>query len=166
MTELLKVHDGQVISMQYTLHVDGELVDASTESEPLQFMQGMGHILPGLERALYDLRLGDQKTVAVPPRDGYGEVLDEAYMEVPREAFPSDVPLQTGTELELQDQSGHPVLARVAAITDKAVRLNMNHPLAGKHLVFDVRITGIRPATEDEVSNGHVHSEAAAGHDM
>ena len=164
MNDPAKVDDGQVVSMQYTLHVAGKQVDASIESEPLQFIQGMGTILPGLERALYDLRIGDQKSVTVPPRDGYGEVRDEAFMDVPRDAFPANVPLQTGTELELQDNSGHPVLARIAAITDEAVRLNMNHPLAGKDLVFEVKITGLRPATEDEVAHGHVHLEANPDH--
>ena len=164
MGELLKVDDGTVVSMQYTLHVDGKLVDASGASEPLQFIQGMGHILPGLEHALYDLRIGDRKSVTVAPRNGYGEIEAEAFMNVPRAAFPSAVPLEIGTELELQDKSGHPVLARIATITNEAVRLNMNHPLAGKDLVFDVTITGLRAATPDEVTHGHVHPEAGPNH--
>lgn len=159
MTESLKVDDGQVVTMHYTLLVDGQVVDTSADDEPLQFIQGMGHIIPGLEHALYDLRVGDQKHVEVAPKDGYGEEQADAFMDVPRESFPADVPLELGTGLELQDKSGHAVHARIAAITDAVVRLNMNHPLAGKDLVFDVRIAGLRAATDEEVAHGHVHTQ-------
>jgi FKBP-type peptidyl-prolyl cis-trans isomerase SlyD len=159
MIEALKVDDGQVVTMHYTLHVDGEVVDSSTETGPLQFIQGMGHIIPGLEHELYDLTVGQEKRVIVLARDGYGELEPDAFMDVPREAFPADVPLKLGTNLELKDKSGHPVHASVAGISDLTVQLNMNHPLAGKNLEFDVRITGLRPATPDEVAHGHVHAE-------
>ena len=87
-------------------------------------------------------------------------------MDVPRDAFPANIPLEQGTELELRDKSGHPMFARVDTVSDESIRLNMNHPLAGKDLNFDVKIASLRPATEDEVSHGHVHGENAgeAGH--
>ena len=162
MAEPIKVDDGQVVSMHYTLHVDGELVDRSRSDAPLQFIQGMGHIIPGLEHALYDLHVGDQKVVNVPAKDGYGELDPSAYMDVPREAFPKDIPLEIGTELELKDRSGHPAYARVDGVTTESVRLNMNHPLAGKQLDFEVTIADLRPATDEEVKHGHVHT---AGHE-
>ncbi len=145
--------------MDYTLHVDGKVVDSSEGGEPLQFIQGMGHIIPGLEHELYDMLVGDQKQVVVTAKDAYGEVDMEAFMDVPRDAFPTDVPLETGTELELRDQSGHPMFARIDTVSDDNIRLNMNHPLAGKELHFDVKIAGLRPATEEEVSHGHVHEQ-------
>jgi FKBP-type peptidyl-prolyl cis-trans isomerase SlyD len=157
MTEQLKVNDGHVVSMDYTLHVDGKIVDSSEGGEPLQFIQGMGHIIPGLENGLYDMKVGDIKQVVVSAKDGYGEVDTEAFMDVPRDAFPTDVPLEKGTELELRDQSDHPMFARIDTISEDNIRLNMNHPLAGKELHFDVKIAGLRPATEEEVSHGHVH---------
>lgn len=157
MTEELRVNDGHVVSMDYTLHVDGKVVDSSEGDEPLQFIQGMGHIIPGLENELYDMKVGDNKQVVVSAKDGYGELDTEAFMDVPRDAFPTDVPLEKGTELELRDQSGHPMFARIETISEDNIRLNMNHPLAGKELHFDVKIAGLRPATEEEVSHGHVH---------
>ena len=157
MKEQLKVNDGRVVSMHYTLHVDGKVIDSSENGEPLQFIQGMGHIIPGLEHELYDMKIGDSKKVVVPAKDGYGEVNTEAFMDVPREAFPTDVPLEMGTELELRDQSGHPIYARIEAINKDQIRLNMNHPLAGRELQFDVKIANLRPATDEEVSHGHVH---------
>ena len=157
MTEQLKVDDGHVVSMDYVLQVDGKVVDSSEAGTPLQFIQGMGHIIPGLEHELYDMKIGENKKVVVLPKDGYGEVDPEAFMDVPRDSFPTDVPLEKGTELELREQSGHPMLARIDTISDESIRLNMNHPLAGKELHFDVKIVGLRPATEEEVSHGHVH---------
>src|ERR1700690_2962624 len=100
MTEPLKVDDGQVVYMDYVLHVDGEIVDSSDTDKPLQFIQGMGHIIPGLEHELYDMKIGENKKIVVLPKDGYGEVDPEAFMDVPRDSFPTDVPLEKGTELE------------------------------------------------------------------
>ncbi len=157
MEETIKVDDGQVISMHYTLHVDGQVVDSSEGSEPLQFIQGMGHIIPGLEHQLYDMKIGDSKKVVVAPKDGYGESDAEAFMDVPRDSFPPDVPMNVGVELELRDQSDHPVYARIESVDAANVRLNMNHPLAGKELHFDVKIADIRQATDEEISHGHVH---------
>ena len=159
MTDELKVDDGKVVSMHYTLHVDGKVVDSSEGGEPLQFIQGMGHIIHGLEHELYDMKVGEKKDVVVAAKDGYGESDPEAFMDVPRESFPSNVPLTLGTELELRDQEDHPVYARVEEVTDKNVRLNMNHPLAGKELRFSIQIANLRPASDEEVSHGHVHGE-------
>lgn len=159
MNQPLKVDDGQVVSMHYTLHVDGRLIDTSADGEPLQFIQGMGQIIPGLEHQLYDMKVGETKQVTVAPQDGYGEVDAEAFMDVPRSAFPANIPVEQGIELELRDQAGHPVYARIDAVGEDSVRLDMNHPLAGKELHFEVTITALRPATEDEIAHGHVHSE-------
>ena len=159
MTEQKKVDDGQVVSVHYTLHVNGQVLDSSEGGEPLQFIQGMGHIIPGLEHELYEMKIGDSKKVVVAAKDGYGEIDTEAFMDVPRDSFPTDVPAEIGIELELRDQSDHPVYARIETISADNVRLNMNHPLAGKELHFDVKIADLRPATDEEVSHGHVHTE-------
>ena len=159
MTEELKVDDGQVVSMHYTLHVDGQVVDSSEGKEPLQFIQGMGHIIHGLEHELYDMKIGEKKDVVVAPKDGYGETNPEAFMDVPRKSFPPDVPLKLGTELELRDQNDQPAYARIDEVTDNNVHLNMNHPLAGKELHFSIQIANLRPASDEEVSHGHVHGE-------
>jgi FKBP-type peptidyl-prolyl cis-trans isomerase SlyD len=157
MDEGLKVDDGHVVSMHYTLQVDGETIDSSEGGEPLQFIQGMGHVIPGLEHEIYAMQIGESKEVAVEPKDGYGEVDSEAFMDVPRNAFPPEVPLKPGTQLELKDKAGQPAHARVVSQAGESVRLDMNHPLAGKRLHFEVTIINIRHATNDEVAHGHVH---------
>lgn len=162
MTDLTKVTDGQVISMEYTLKVDGEVIDTSEGHGPIEFIQGTGNIIPGLERELYGMNLGDSKEVTVSPGDGYGEVDTEAYTDVPREQFPADIPLEKGIELELHDEQGNPMHARIDQVGDKTVRLDFNHPLAGKELFFAVKIAALREPTPEELEHGHVHGH---GHD-
>ena len=159
MTKELKVDDGHVVSIHYTLRIDGQVVDSSEGREPLQFIQGMGHIVRGLEHQLYDMKIGESKDVVVAPKDGYGELDAEAIIEVPRVEFPPNVPMQVGIGLELRDEHDNPLYARIEQVTNENVRLNMNHPLAGKELQFSVQIANLRPASGDEVSHGHVHGE-------
>ncbi len=158
MSRALKVKDGRIVTMDYTLTVDEMVVDTSEGHEPIQFLQGSGNIVPGLERELYGMAVGESKEVVVPAQDGYGEVDSQAYMDVPREQFPSNIPMQDGTILELRDQSGRPMHARIDQVGEKIVRLNFNHPLAGKELHFSVKIAGLREASAEELEHGHVHA--------
>ena len=161
MSEGMKIEDGQVVSMEYTLHVDGEVVDTSTGREPLEFIQGTGNIISGLERELYGMVIGDSKKVSIAPLDAYGELDPEAYAEVPRAEFPDNIPLEKGIEIQVRDQSDQPMYARIDAFTDEIVKLDFNHPLAGKTLNFDVTIVGLRGASPEELDHGHAHT---AGH--
>lgn len=162
MSEDLKIQDGQVVSMDYSLTVDGKVVDSSEGHGPLEFIQGTGNIIPGLERELYGLVIGDNKKVTVAPLDAYGELDQEAYVDVPRAEFPNDIPLEKGIEIQVRDQSGNPLYARIEGVSDEAIKLNFNHPLAGKTLNFDVTIVALRDATPEELSHGHAHGP---GHD-
>jgi FKBP-type peptidyl-prolyl cis-trans isomerase SlyD len=157
MTDELKVQDGQVVSMDYVLQVDGSEVDASDEGEPLEFIQGEGHIIPGLANALYGMGVGETKNVVVSAQDGYGELDDEAFVDVPKDQFPPSIPLEPGVELQVKNDDGHIMEARIDRVGKKTVRLDFNHPLAGKELHFEVKIIALRPATEEELSHGHVH---------
>lgn len=159
MSEDLKVQDGQVVSMEYTLHVDGELLDTSEGREPLQFVTGKGNIISGLEREMIGMGVGDSKNVVVAPAEGYGEHDEKAYMDVARNQFPEQIPMKIGTELQVRNQSGQPMYARIENVEDESVRLNFNHPLAGKELHFDVKVVGLRDATEEELQHGHAHQE-------
>lgn len=163
MDENLKIEDGQVVSMEYTLHVDGEMVDTSNGREPLEFLQGAGNIIPGLERELYGMAIGENKKVSVLPADGYGELDPQAYADVPRVEFPDNIPLEKGIEIQVRDQANHPMYARIDGFTDEIVKLDFNHPLAGKTLNFDVTIVALRGASPEELDHGHAH-EAGHGH--
>lgn len=159
MRDEMKVQDGQIITMDYTLWVDGEVVDTSDGADPIEFLQGAGNIIPGLESQLYGMGVGDSKDVWVASQDGYGDIDEDAFAEVPRNQFPQDIPLETGVELQVRDETGDVMNARIDQVGDEIIRLDFNHPLAGKELRFEVKISGIRQATEEELEHGHAHGE-------
>jgi FKBP-type peptidyl-prolyl cis-trans isomerase SlyD len=148
-----------VVSLDYTLKVDGEIVDSSEGMEPLQFIQGQGQIIPGLETELYGMSVGDRKNVTVPPERGYGDVDPENFAEIPRAEFPPEIPLQPGIQLEMTDQDGDVLDARIVSVDSENVRLDFNHPLAGKELNFSVEVIDLRQATPDELAHGHAHPD-------
>ena len=157
MSKKLEVQDGQVVSMEYTLKVDGEVADTSEGREPLEYVHGVGNIIPGLERELTGMGVGESKEVVVTAEDAYGEEDEKAFMDVPRDQFPKEIPMETGTELQVQNKDGQPVYARIVQVEDAIVRLNFNHPLAGKDLHFEVKVVAMRDATQEEKDHGHVH---------
>jgi FKBP-type peptidyl-prolyl cis-trans isomerase SlyD len=153
------VRDGLVVSMEYTLSVDGEVLDSSKDAGPLQFLAGYDNIVPGLEREMVGMKIGESKDVLVLPEDGYGEFDEEAFMEVPRSEFPSDMELETGLELNVTDEDGQHQFAFVESFNDKTVHLDFNHPLAGAELQFNVKVVALREATKEELDHGHAHEE-------
>ncbi len=138
-TKPTMVADDVVVSLQYTLTINGETVDNADQDDPLVFLQGYRNIIPGLEKELYGMKVGDSKLVSVKPQDGYGEVDPEAFMDVPRDEFPEDIPLEVGVELEVRDEEGEISSATIADISEDLVRLDFNHPLAGEQLDFDIK---------------------------
>ena len=146
-----------VVSIEYTLEVDGEVVDYSDKEEPLEYIQGHDQIIPGLESALAGMVVGDSKNVSVAAPDAYGEVDAEAVIEVGRTDFPEEVPMEIGTQVQVRNTDGHVLDARIAKIEGDKVTLDFNHPLAGKDLLFKVTILALRNATEEELEHGHVH---------
>ena len=158
----LTVADDLVVGLDYTLRLDdGETIDTSADQEPLEFLQGRGQIIPGLEQALYGMAVDDQKDVVVAPAEGYGEKDPEAFELVARDVFPSDLDLRPGGGLRMRDESGQAVVAYVAEVRPEDVVLDFNHPLAGETLYFEVRIAALRPATSEELAHGHAHDADA-----
>ncbi len=164
MTENLTVQDGQVVSMEYTLWVDGKVLDSSDGVGPLEFLVGYGNIISGLETEMTGMKIGDSKEVTVAPADGYGEYDDAAFMDVPRKDFPADMEVEEGLELNVSDDEGHARYARVESMDKDAVRLNFNHPLAGAELKFKVKVVALRAPTEEELEHGHVHEGGGHHH--
>lgn len=150
----LTVSAGEEISIEYTLKLeDKTTVDSNVGGEPFKFIQGKHQVIPGLETALEGLKVGDTKSIKVKPEDGYGEVDPTAVQEVDKSRIPPEA-LVIGTPLEGTDPSGNPIHAKVREIKEKTVVLDLNHPLAGKTLLFDVKILGIQPQNKPE-SNEH-----------
>lgn len=156
------VERGQVVTMEYTLHVDGEVLDSSSENGPLQFLAGYDNIIPGLEREMLGMKVGEDKNVVVAARDGYGEIDNQAFIELNRSEFPKEIPVEVGVELNMSDKKGQQRYARIERVDNDKVRLDLNHPLAGRELHFNVKVVGLREPTREELEHGHVH--AAGGH--
>jgi FKBP-type peptidyl-prolyl cis-trans isomerase SlyD len=163
MTTPMMVQDGMVVSLEYSLRLDdGEVIDSSTDGEPLLFLQGAGQIITGLEQALYGMAVGEEKQVTVVPADGYGEMDPQGVQFFPTSNFPEDMELEVGMALQAQDNSGHVHTVYVSEVQQDGVMLDFNHPLAGETLHFQARIAALRPATDEELAHGHVHGHAHA----
>ncbi len=151
------VKDNLVITLDYKLIVEDEMMESTEDGEPIKFIQGIGQIIPGLENALYGLKIGDQKTVVIQPEDGYGEYDPESLQEAKKEEFSEEIPLDVGTFLDLEDDEGDILSAQIVAAEEDTVTLDFNHPLAGKTLTFEITLTDLRPASKEELDHEHVH---------
>jgi FKBP-type peptidyl-prolyl cis-trans isomerase SlyD len=158
------VADDQVVTLAYVMRLDdGQEIGRSPESEPLEYLQGQGEILPGLETALYGMEIGEEKHIEVQAADAYGEYDREDFADLPRASFPDDLELVVGEALMVRDdENGDEFQAIIAEVSPETIKLDFNHPLAGSALHFDVKIINLRPASAEELSHGHVHS---AGHE-
>ena len=136
------IKEGSKAKFDYTLTVDGKVADTSAGRGPLEYTHGAGMIIPGLEKELLGMKVGDKKTVTVKPEEGYGLVLQEAIKRVPKEAISNANELKVG-DMVGASNGGHTCGAVVKEIGEKEITLDFNHPLAGKELVFDVEIKEI-----------------------
>lgn len=136
------IKEGSKAKFDYTLTVDGKVADTSAGRGPLEYTHGAGMIIPGLEKELLGMKVGDKKTVTVKPEEGYGPVLQEAIKRVPKEAISNANELKVG-DMVGASNGGHTFRAVVKEIGEKEITLDFNHPLAGKELVFDVEIKEI-----------------------
>ncbi|HNB51639.1 MAG TPA: peptidylprolyl isomerase [Anaerolineales bacterium] len=146
-----------VVSLAYTLKVAGEILDEADREDPLLYLHGHKNIVPGLERALSGMKIGESKSVVIAPKDGYGDYNEDDVEVVPRSEFPDEIPLEEGVEILVEDDEGDEVSATIVEVTKDKVTLDFNHPLAGKELNFDVTIVALREATEEELEHGHAH---------
>ncbi len=154
----------RVVSIHYTLTNDqGAELDSSRGGEPLQYLEGAGNIIPGLERELAQMKTGDKKKVKVPAKDAYGEKRDDMTIDVPRAQLPADMEIKVGDRFRGGADAHAPMFTVIAVEGDK-VKLDGNHPLAGQDLHFDVEVTETREATAEEVSHGHAHGPGGHHH--
>lgn len=142
--ESTMIEQGSVVQMDYQLTVDGQVVDSSEGRGPLEYTQGAGMIIKGLEESLQGLKIGEEKHVVVQPSEGYGVVDENAIIEIPRQNLGLDEEPQEGMILQLQNQTGQSMAGKIVEVKESSLMLDFNHPLAGKELVFDVKIVGIQ----------------------
>ena len=151
--------------MHYTLTSDkGEVLDSSSGGEPLTYIHGLGHIIPGLETQVEGKTTGDKVQAVVAPADAYGERNDQMVNSMPKSEFPNPDELAVGMQFQVDTDQG-PLVLTVLEVKDTEVVLDGNHPLAGFTLHFDVEITDVRDATKEELDHGHVHGPGGHHHD-
>lgn len=164
MSDTQTIQDGDIVSIHYTLTNDeGEVMDTSAGSEPLMYLHGSGNIVEGLEKALNDKSVGDTFKVAVPPSEGYGEHNGEEAMGLPKSNFP-DEEIHVGMMFHAQGESGEHFALWVVDVQGDEVFADVNHPLAGVTLNFDVEVSAIRAATDEEKTHGHPHGPGGHQH--
>lgn len=160
----MNIAKDSVVSMHYTLKDDkGETVDSSDGREPLTFLQGAGNIIPGLEEALMGKTKGDKLKVSLPPEKGYGERDERLVQTIPKAQFQGAPTLKIGMQFQVNSQGG-PMILTITGIKGDEVTVDGNSEMAGKTLHFDVEITDVRKASEEELQHGHVHGPGGHHH--
>src|SRR5574341_241721 len=138
------IQDGKIVCLQYTLSLtNGTLVDSSTASGTWTYVHGETRMPPGLARGIEGLKTGDRVRLELAPEDAFGRVDPEAFQQLPRERFP-DSALYGGYSGEVAGRGGSIIAFRIHAIQDDTVTVDLNHPLAGEHVVFDVTVIHVQ----------------------
>lgn len=154
----MKIAADTAVSIDYTLKNDaGEVIDTSQGGEPLTYLHGHGNIVPGLERALEGHAEGDSVSVSVEPEDGYGERQENMTMRVPRSELPDGADAEVGAVLAARGPNGEQIPLWVTEVGESDILVDANHPLAGKTLHFDIKVSSVRAATDEEKAHSHVH---------
>ncbi|ABA89317.1 peptidylprolyl cis-trans isomerase, FKBP-type [Syntrophotalea carbinolica DSM 2380] len=146
MTEQVK--DGDVVRVRYTgRYQDGEVFDSTDGRAPFTFVVGSGAVVKGFDEAVIGMRAGERTQVTIGPDKAYGPHKEEYVLSIPRSSMPAQMSVSTGMQLKLPLQGGKAMTATVTKVTRELIRLDGNHPMAGKTLVFDIEIvaTGLKP---------------------
>lgn len=139
----MAIENGNKVSFHYTLTVEDEVLQTSDGEEPLSYTHGSGQIIPGLAAGMEGMSAGEEKSILVAAENAYGPVNPEAFNEVPKSALPPDLEIEAGMMLQARGPEGQSMPVRVVEIREDTVLMDMNHPLAGKDLKFDVKIVSV-----------------------
>ena len=141
---MAQVKDGDKVKLHYTGKLEDDTVfDSSRDRQPFSFEVGKQKVIPGFEKGIVGMEVGQSKTITIKPEDAYGPKREELIFEVNKSAFPENIDPALGQQLQMEQPDGQPLNVMVADITDDKVKLDANHPLAGKTLVFDIELLEI-----------------------
>ncbi len=161
---IMKIEDDKVVGIHYALtDNDGKTIDSSKGKDPLYYLHGYGQLVPGLEDVLEDKSLKEKFKVKVSPEDGYGKFNEELVYDINRDKFPNPESIEVGMTFTSKTKNGN-INLNVIGVEDDKIKLDGNHPLAGKELNFDVEVVEIRDATKEEIDHEHVHSPGGHHH--
>lgn len=148
----MKIAKNLFVAIEYCLSLDsGEEVDRSRSGNPLNFITGTGQIISGLEKEIMGMEAGDSANITVEPDDAYGSAREDLVHEIPRSQFPADADIKPGVKLQAQSPNG-PIMIVIKTVEDDTVTVDLNHPLAGQRLHFDVKIVEVREPSTQELS--------------
>lgn len=142
----MPVENGNKVKIDYEGKLeDGTVFDASAKhGAPLEFEVGSGRVIPGFDAAVLGMNVGEEKEVTIPPADAYGDYNAELSQQVPRDQLPQDQTPEVGMILMLHLQNGAQFPAKILEVTDEHVKIDMNHPLAGKTLIFKIKLVEVK----------------------
>lgn len=166
----MTIDNNHAVTLKYVLKTDDEngekvLVEETTNENPLSFLFGAGMMIPKFEENIKGLKTGDTTSFTILPAEGYGERNPEAVAQLPIDMFEGQELPPVGALLPLSDNQGNNFQAIVLEVTPEAVVADLNHPMAGRPLHFDVEILNTREATAEELSHGHTHGvDGHSGH--
>lgn len=147
-----QIEQEKYVSLHYTgTLADGTVFDSSQDRDPLEFIYGVGMLIPGLEKGIKGMTAGQKKTVKVKADDAYGPYRDDLILPVPREHFPEELDPQVGMQFMAQTMLG-PIPVTIKEVTAETVHVDYNAPLAGKELTFQVEVLNVRDSTEKELA--------------
>ena len=158
----MTITKNHVVTLNYKLHTveeNGEkvFVEETTNENPMTFLYGVGMMIPSFEENIDGLSEGDKKSFTLSPENAYGEKDPNALAQLPLDMFQESGVPPVGAILPLADNNGIQFQATITEVTNEAVVADLNHPMAGKTLNFDIEIFATRPATEEELAHGHAH---------
>jgi FKBP-type peptidyl-prolyl cis-trans isomerase SlyD len=155
----------RVVTFHYTVReAGGKDIQSSRGGEPMAVLLGAGNLIPGVDAALAGMAVGESRTVEIPPEQGYGHRDEALIQRVPRKHFDRVPNLAPGMQL-MANGAGGPQVVTVVKVGLSAVDVDLNHPLAGKTLEFDLEVTDSREATAEEIAHGHAHGPGGHAHD-
>lgn len=161
----MKVETGKVVSFHYRVSEAGVEIDSShARGEPLAVLIGHGGIIVGLEEALMGRTAGEHFAVSVEPERAYGERRDGMVQRVPKKYFRDPAQLRPGMSTVLRNREGSLRSVQVVKVGSSVVDVDLNHPLAGRTLDFDIELVDVREATAEELSHGHAHGPDGHAH--
>lgn len=141
---MTKVKDGDTVKVHYTGKLkDGTIFDSSVAREPLMFQMGAGQLIQGFEQAVMGMEPGDSKTINLAPDEAYGPYLDDLIQEIGCEELPQGFQPETGMVLQFRQPDGQTTLATVIEVSESKMKIDGNHPLAGKDLTFEIELVEI-----------------------
>lgn len=137
--------EGDTVKVHYTGKLDnGEVFDTSREKEPFEFKIGDQAVIPGFEKGVVGMGVGDRKTIEISPEDAYGAKKEELVVEVQKSELPEEITPTVGQRLQIRQQEGNPIVVTITDMDEDNITLDANHPLAGYTLFFDVEMIEIK----------------------